>query len=253
MSNHFFISTIKFSCCHSCSFEILFNPKKSNYPKGREESEGVLLGHLWTVSSEFAQYLHAPYGSLKNNSYIKTILKELKFIKTAWGEEPQKCWEHKAINPISLVLMVCVRDFPCLSMLYAYYFDYTEIFLPFIHKVYPTYAEDNYTKLLDHNDPSWKQWTVFLLKCILAHQLITEFCILVHLLNTKFAWHGQETQYRTIGFITSHNFIKTSFHFDSLFTAIFLLTTGLNCVSYIDPILNLNARLMLQTEVNVLC
>ncbi|KAH1181552.1 hypothetical protein KIL84_005278 [Mauremys mutica] len=65
----------------------------------------VLLGHLWTVSSEFDQYLHAPYGALKKNSYIKTILKELKFNKTVWGQEPQKCWEHKAINPISLVLM----------------------------------------------------------------------------------------------------------------------------------------------------
>lgn len=102
-----------------------------------------------------------------------------KHIETMPVQQPQNLWEYKTANSRKLLFqMSWAKAYPRFTMLYLYFFEYMDIFLPLIHTVCPDHEEDVTTKSLDLKDPSQQQWTVFLLKCILAHQLIAEFtCI----------------------------------------------------------------------------
>uniref|UniRef100_A0A8C3HSI8 Uncharacterized protein n=1 Tax=Chrysemys picta bellii TaxID=8478 RepID=A0A8C3HSI8_CHRPI len=151
---------------------------------------GVLCGHYWSSSSESAQDIHVPHG-LRNNSHKEAILKKPKHVKIVWVKQPQNLWEYKAVNLRKLLFqMSWARTYPRFTMLYLYFFEYTETFLPFIHSVCPDHAEDVTTKSLDLKDPTRQQWITFLLKCTLAHQLIAEF-----------AWLGRAAHYWTTVFI----------------------------------------------------
>ncbi|XP_030067748.1 bifunctional apoptosis regulator [Microcaecilia unicolor] len=155
-----------------------------------ERVNGRLL--LTLAEEEFSK---DPYN-IENNSHRKAIIMELERVKMLGVKPPQNLWEYKAVNPgKSLFLLYALKSSPRLSILYLYFFDYTETFLPFIHTICPVVedeqGEDLIAKFLDLKDPSWKQWRRFLLKySFLPYQLIAEF-----------AWDWLEVHYWTSRFI----------------------------------------------------
>ncbi|XP_053327664.1 bifunctional apoptosis regulator [Spea bombifrons] len=154
-----------------------------------ERVNGRLL--LTLVEDEFYK---EPY-SIENNSHRKAIIMELDRVKTLGVKPPQNLWEYKAVNPgKSLFLLYALKSSPRFSILYMFFFDYTETFLPFIHTTCPLQGEqeeDIISKFIDLNDPTWKQWREFLVKYLfLPYQLLAEF-----------AWDWLEAHYWTSRFI----------------------------------------------------
>ncbi|KAM4657137.1 bifunctional apoptosis regulator isoform 3-T11 [Amazona ochrocephala] len=153
-----------------------------------EKANGRLL--LTLTEEDFTK---EPF-SIENSNHRKAIMAELERVKALGVKPPQNLWEYKAVNPgKSLFLLYALKSSPRLSMLYLYLFDYTEAFLPFIHTICPTQDvyEDAVTKLIDLQDPSWKQWREFIVKYLfLPYQLIAEF-----------AWDWLDVHYWTSRFI----------------------------------------------------
>ncbi|XP_048350240.1 bifunctional apoptosis regulator isoform X1 [Sphaerodactylus townsendi] len=154
-----------------------------------ERVNGRLL--LTLTDEDFAK---APYH-IENSSHRKAILVELDRVKMLGVKPPQNLWEYKAVHPgKSLFLLYALKSSPRLTLLYLYLFDYTDLFLPFIHTICPKQEEeleDILAKLLDLKEPAWKQWREFLVKySCLPYQLIAEF-----------AWDWLEVHYWTSRFI----------------------------------------------------
>ncbi|KPP64572.1 bifunctional apoptosis regulator-like [Scleropages formosus] len=120
-----------------------------------------------------------PY-SIENQTHRKAILAELERVKSLGVKPPQNLWEYKAVNAgKSLFLLYALKSSPRLTILYLYLFDYAETFLPFIHTCCPAQRaepEEVFVTKFYYEDPSWKQWTEFLVKyLLLPYQLIAEF------------------------------------------------------------------------------
>uniref|UniRef100_A0A8C5PWF0 Bifunctional apoptosis regulator n=1 Tax=Leptobrachium leishanense TaxID=445787 RepID=A0A8C5PWF0_9ANUR len=166
-------------------------PWASHY-KERFLSERVNGRLLLTLAED--EFSNKPY-SIENSSHRKAILMELDRVKMLGVKPPQNIWEYKAVNAgKSLFLLYALKSSPRLSMLYIYFFDYAETFLPFIHTTCPLEEEQEdsiISKLIDLHDPTWKQWREFLVKyAFLPYQLIAEF-----------AWDWLEVHYWTSRFI----------------------------------------------------
>ncbi|XP_044289206.1 bifunctional apoptosis regulator [Varanus komodoensis] len=147
---------------------------------------------LLTLTSE--DLARAPY-SVENSSHRKAIVMELERVRVLGMKPPQNLWEYKAVHPgKSLFLLYALKGSPRLTLLYLYLFDYTDVFLPFIHTICPVQEgefEDMLAKLLDLKEPAWKQWREFFVKySFLPYQLIAEF-----------AWDWLEVHYWTSRFI----------------------------------------------------
>ncbi|XP_044160455.1 bifunctional apoptosis regulator-like [Bufo gargarizans] len=154
---------------------------------------GRVNGRLLLVLAE-DEFSKEPY-SIESTSHRKVIIMELEKVKTLGEKPPQNLWEYRAVNPGKcLSLFYALDSLPRLSILYMYLFDYTETFLPFIHSACPLQEgdeEDNITKFIDLQDPTWTQWCEFLVKyLILPYQLFVEF-----------AWDWLEVHYWTSRFI----------------------------------------------------
>ncbi|XP_023670754.1 bifunctional apoptosis regulator [Paramormyrops kingsleyae] len=121
-----------------------------------------------------------PYG-IENQTHRKAVLAELERVKSLGVKPPQNLWEYKAVNAgKSLFLLYALKSSPRLTILYLYLFDYTDTFLPFIHTCCPEQSEepqeDVFMSRTFNENPSWKQWTEFLVKySLLPYQLIAEF------------------------------------------------------------------------------
>lgn len=90
---------------------------------------------------------------------------------------PGSLWEYKALHPgRSLFLVYGMKDFPRTTLLYVYFFEYDEIFLPFLHSTYPENTDIPSIHLYD--DPSLRQEIEFL----------TYFTILPYWVVSKFCW-----------------------------------------------------------------
>nr|XP_022315080.1 bifunctional apoptosis regulator-like isoform X1 [Crassostrea virginica] len=90
---------------------------------------------------------------------------------------PASLWEYKAMNPgRSLFLIYGMKDFPRTTILYLYFFEYDEIFLPFLHSTYPENTELPSIHMYD--DPSSRQEIEFL----------TYFALLPYWVVAKFCW-----------------------------------------------------------------
>ncbi|XP_033022916.1 bifunctional apoptosis regulator [Lacerta agilis] len=147
---------------------------------------------LLTLTDE--DFSKSPYN-VENSSHRKAIMTELERVKMLGVKPPQNLWEYKAVNPgKSLFLLYALKSSPRLTMLYLYLFDYTDVFLPFLHTICPVQdeeLEDILAKLLDLKEPAWKQWREFFVKySFLPYQLIAEF-----------AWDWLEVHYWTSRFI----------------------------------------------------
>ncbi|XP_062451290.1 bifunctional apoptosis regulator-like isoform X2 [Rhea pennata] len=141
--------------------------------------------HIWIENKQPVQdplvHLKSPCPaestsySLDNSSHKETFLMELKNVQLE--KQHYSLWEYKAAKPKPTpFLLHALSTSPRLGILYIYYFDYTETFLPFIHTVCPVQEHGvDAHKLSDLKPPTWKQWRKLLFKLMLAYQLVAEF------------------------------------------------------------------------------
>ncbi|XP_077172988.1 bifunctional apoptosis regulator isoform X2 [Paroedura picta] len=90
---------------------------------------------LLTLTDE--DLARAPYA-IENSSHRKAIMAELERVKALGVKPPQNLWEYKAVHPSKAVfLLYALKSSPRLTLLYLYLFDYTDLFLPFLHTICP--------------------------------------------------------------------------------------------------------------------
>ncbi|XP_043093266.1 bifunctional apoptosis regulator-like isoform X2 [Puntigrus tetrazona] len=116
---------------------------------------------------------------VKNPSHRQVILEEIRKIKDHKVKLPQNLWEYKAANlGKSLFLQFGLREFPRVTFLYLYLFDYEDTFLPFIHTCCPAYITNAMQDIPpDHvPEPSQRQWVEFRVKvCLMPYLLLVDF------------------------------------------------------------------------------
>ncbi|XP_066528477.1 bifunctional apoptosis regulator-like [Hoplias malabaricus] len=135
-------------------------------------------GRLLNVLSE--QDLLKPPYSVENELHLRAMLKEMQTVQELGFKRPQTLWEYKAVNEgKSLFFLFSMGEFPRLSILYIYFFDYYDSFLPFIHISCPSSTKSSEEGLPFRNleeTPDWKQWTEFVVKyCLLPYSLLADF------------------------------------------------------------------------------
>ncbi|XP_066528476.1 bifunctional apoptosis regulator-like [Hoplias malabaricus] len=135
-------------------------------------------GRLLNVLSE--QDLLKPPYSVEDELHLRAMLKEVQTVQELGFKRPQTLWEYKAVNEgKSLFLLLSMIEFPRLSILYIYFFDYYDSFLPFIHISCPSSTKSSEEGLPFRNleeTPDWKQWTEFVVKyCLLPYHLLAAF------------------------------------------------------------------------------
>ncbi|XP_051747814.1 bifunctional apoptosis regulator-like isoform X6 [Ctenopharyngodon idella] len=149
----------------------------------REQIDGRSLSALSDKDLSAAPFM------IEIQSHRQIILEELHRLKKTGVTRPQTFWKYKEVNPgMTLFLLVSLRNFPRLTLLYLYLFDYDDAFLPFIQTVCPS------DKPLD-----WQQWAEFLLiYFLLPYQLLSVF-----------SWHSLGVDYWTAGVVTFHTALLT--------------------------------------------
>ncbi|XP_051747983.1 bifunctional apoptosis regulator-like isoform X2 [Ctenopharyngodon idella] len=152
----------------------------------REQIDGRSLSALSDEDLSAAPFM------IENQSHRRIILEELHRLKETGVTRPQTLWEYKEVNPgMTLFLLISLRNFPRLTLLYLYLFDYDVTFLPFIQTVCPS------NKPQDR--PGWKQWAEFLLM----------YFLLPYQLLTAFFWHWLSVHYWTAGIAIIHSMLLT--------------------------------------------
>ncbi|XP_043092031.1 bifunctional apoptosis regulator-like [Puntigrus tetrazona] len=140
----------------------------------KAQINGSLLAHL--RDEELSAF---PFH-VKNPSHRQVILEEIRKIKDHKVKLPQNLWEYKAANlGKSLFLQFGLREFPRVTFLYLYLFDYEDTFLPFIHTCCPAYITNAMQDIPpDHvpQEPSQRQWVEFRVKvCLMPYLLLVDF------------------------------------------------------------------------------
>ncbi|XP_067247306.1 bifunctional apoptosis regulator-like isoform X2 [Chanodichthys erythropterus] len=149
----------------------------------QEQIDGRSLSALSNEDLSAAPFM------IENRSHRRFILEELHRLKKTRVTRPQTFWEYKDANPgMTLFLLVSLRNFPRLTLLYLYLFDYDDAFLPFIQTVCSS------KKPLD-----WQQWAEFLLL----------YFLLPYQLLSVFSWHSLGVDYWTAGVVTFHTALLT--------------------------------------------
>ncbi|XP_059410968.1 bifunctional apoptosis regulator-like isoform X3 [Carassius carassius] len=156
----------------------------------REQINGRLLSSL-SDDDLFA----APF-SIKNPSHRQIILEELHRLRET--RVSLNLWQYKDLYlGKSLFLLISLRNFPRLTLLYLFLFDYDDTFLPFIHTSCPATPDAPTDTPLDW--PGWRQWAEFLLM----------YFLLPYQLLSAVAWHWMSVHYWTTGFIIAHAALLT--------------------------------------------
>ncbi|XP_072320185.1 bifunctional apoptosis regulator-like [Eucyclogobius newberryi] len=139
--------------------------------------------------------LQRPPYSIESPVHRRTILAELDKVKSLGVKPPHTLWEYKAAYPgTALFLLYALKRSPRLALLYLYLFEYSDIFLPFLHTCCPAVSpwdqaeEDGLSQT--QVEPNWKQWAEFLVKYVLLpYQLMAEFAwdwLSVHYWTSRF-------------------------------------------------------------------
>uniref|UniRef100_A0A3Q3WQS3 Uncharacterized protein n=1 Tax=Mola mola TaxID=94237 RepID=A0A3Q3WQS3_MOLML len=139
------------------------------------------------------ELLKPPY-SIQNQAHRRAVMAELNRVKALGVKPPQNLWEYKDANAgKSLFLLYALKRSPRLTLFYLYLFDYSETFLPFLHTCCPAVTQINHSEsnfLSTQLEPSWGQWTEFLVKyLLLPYQLIADFAwdwLSVHYWTSRF-------------------------------------------------------------------
>ncbi|XP_072552790.1 bifunctional apoptosis regulator-like [Salminus brasiliensis] len=164
-------------------------------------SKEQVNGRLLNVLSE--QDLLSPPYSIENQLHRRAVLKEVQIVQELGFKRPQTLWEYKAVHRgTSLFLLLAMINTPRLTVLYIYFFDYYDSFLPFIHICCPSLSKSSEEGLSFRNlqdTPDWKQLAEFLVKlCLLPYQLLADF-----------AWDWLDVHYWTSLFIIWSAFLLT--------------------------------------------
>ncbi|KAI2645194.1 Bifunctional apoptosis regulator [Labeo rohita] len=135
---------------------------------------GSLLAHLRDEELSAAPF------KINNPSHRQVILEEIQKIKELKVKLPQNIWEYKATNlGKSLFLLFGLREFPRLTFLYLYLFDYEDTFLPFIHTSFPAHMTNPTQEIPPDKmlqDPNRLQWVKFRVKvCLMPYLLLIDF------------------------------------------------------------------------------
>ncbi|XP_026121054.1 bifunctional apoptosis regulator-like [Carassius auratus] len=155
----------------------------------------------------------APF-SIRNESHRQIILEELHRLRQR--RVSLNLWQYKDLYlGKSLFLLISLRNFPRLTLLYLFLFDYDDTFLPFIHTSCPATPDAPTDTPLNqlcckcgralmhpvlHQDwPGWRQWAEFLLM----------YFLLPYQLLSAVAWHWMSVHYWTAGFIIAHAALLT--------------------------------------------
>ncbi|XP_050959485.1 bifunctional apoptosis regulator [Labeo rohita] len=102
----------------------------------------------------------APF-SIENQSHRQIILEELHRLKGT--RVSLNFWQYKDLYlGKTLFLLISLRNFPRLTLLYLFLFNYEDVFLPFIHTCCPA-TPDAPTDTPLQDWPGWCQWAEFLL------------------------------------------------------------------------------------------
>uniref|UniRef100_A0A9J7X2P3 RING-type domain-containing protein n=1 Tax=Cyprinus carpio carpio TaxID=630221 RepID=A0A9J7X2P3_CYPCA len=179
------------SFCRHCLAEWLHSSRRNECPECRERWQGFprinillrLLAHLGDKELSAAPF------NVKNPSHRQIILEEIQEIKALKVKLPQNLWGYKAANlGKSLFLQFGLREFPRLTFLYLYLFDYEDTFLPFIHTCCPAHRTNAMQDIPPENilqEPSQHQWVKFRVKV----------CLMPYLLLVDFAWQWLSVHY----------------------------------------------------------
>uniref|UniRef100_A0A672KZ76 RING-type domain-containing protein n=1 Tax=Sinocyclocheilus grahami TaxID=75366 RepID=A0A672KZ76_SINGR len=190
------------TCGHSFCRHCLANWWASALPRVRTdcpECRAVWTGFpkvnilLRLLSALSDDKLSAAPFSIENQSHRQIILEELHKLKET--SVSLNLWQYKVRK--TLFLLISLRNFPRLTLLYLFLFDYEDTFLPFIHTSCPATPDAPTDTPLDW--PSWSQWAEFLLM----------YFLLPYQLLSAFAWHWMSVHYWTAGFIIAHAVLLT--------------------------------------------
>ncbi|XP_043117279.1 bifunctional apoptosis regulator-like isoform X2 [Puntigrus tetrazona] len=139
-------------------------------------------------------------GSIKSQSHRQILLEELHRLKET--RVSPNLWQYKDVFLGKTVfLLISLRNFPRLTLLYLFLLDFEDTFLPFIHgscPVTPLTPDDPADTPLDW--PGWRQWAEFLLM----------YFLLPYQLLSALAWRWMSSHYWTAGFIIAHAVLLTS-------------------------------------------
>ncbi|XP_048015142.1 bifunctional apoptosis regulator-like [Megalobrama amblycephala] len=134
-----------------------------------------------TLSALSDEDLSATPFSIRNQSHRRIILEELHRLKER--RVSLNLWQYKDLHlGKTLFLLLSLRRFPRLTLLYLFLFDYDDTFLPFIHTSCPaqtTAATQDSLTDTPLERPGWHQWAEFLLM----------YLLLPYQLLSAFAWH----------------------------------------------------------------
>lgn len=105
---------------------------------------------------------------------------------------PSTLWEYKSLHPgYALFLLYGIKDYPRLTMLYLYFFEYYNMFLPFVHFTCPEEQEEYVTNLNIFEPISRSQ----------EIEISTKMFFLPYLLVGQFAWEFLSLHYWTSRFV----------------------------------------------------
>ncbi|XP_056120594.1 bifunctional apoptosis regulator-like [Rhinichthys klamathensis goyatoka] len=164
------------SFCRHCVAQWLHSSKRNECPECRASWQGfpkvnILLSQntLDLISSRQRRFI-------VDSLWLYTTLQYTGFT-WLWATNLGK----------SLFLQFGLREFPRLTFLYLYLFDYQDTFLPFIHTCCPAHTTNKVQDVLPDNmlEPSQHQWMEFRVKV----------CFLPYLLLIDFAWQWMSVHY----------------------------------------------------------
>lgn len=123
------------------------------------------------------------------------ILSAIDSLRATGMKLPSTLWEYKAIHPgYALFLLYGIKDYPRLTMLYLYWFDYYNMFLPLVHFTCPEEQEEYFNNLNLYEPLSTSQQIEFSTKMI----------FLPYFLVGKFTWEFLSIHYWTSRFILAN-------------------------------------------------
>ncbi|KAK2909561.1 hypothetical protein Q8A67_005398 [Cirrhinus molitorella] len=138
----------------------------------------------------------APF-SIENQSHRQIFLEELHRLKET--RVSLNLWQYKDLYlGKALFLLISLRNFPRLTLLCLFLFNYEDIFLPFIHTCCPATPDAPTDTPLDW--PSWSQWAEFLLM----------YFLLPYQLLAAFAWHWMSVHYWTAVIVIANAALLTA-------------------------------------------